>query len=57
MVYTPDGHMHEMPLQGTVEDLKWRMSEELGLRVCKLVFVAGGRTLRDGKTVALSAEP
>ncbi|KAH8647072.1 hypothetical protein BGZ60DRAFT_570501 [Tricladium varicosporioides] len=51
MVYTPDGTMHPMPLQGTVEDLKWAMSEKLGFPVNRLVVVGDGKTLSDDLSI------
>jgi hypothetical protein len=49
MVTTPDGAVQQMPLEGTIEDLKWRMSRELGVPISRLTLVANGRTLSDGK--------
>jgi hypothetical protein len=50
MVITPDGTVHLRPLEGTIEDLKWSMSKELGVSISRLTLVANGRTLSDGKT-------
>jgi hypothetical protein len=50
IVRTPDGIIHQMSLVGTVEDLKWSMSEKLRVPISRLVLVADGCTLNDGKT-------
>ena len=51
MVSTPDGRVHEMSLEGTVEDLKWCISERLGVLISTLTLIAKGHILNDGKNV------
>jgi hypothetical protein len=49
MAKTPDGETHAISLCGTVKELKWTMSEKLGVPVSRLVLLAKGRVVSDGK--------
>jgi len=49
-VLTPDGEIHSLALEGTVEDAKWTLSEKLGLPVFKLDLIAAGRSLNNGES-------
>lgn len=49
MVKAVDGETHPVSTVGTVEELKWTMSEKLGFPASWLVLLAEGRVCGDRK--------
>jgi hypothetical protein len=49
MVETLDGKTHDLPLDGTVEEIKWVISERLDVPVSRLIRMAKGRIANGGK--------
>jgi hypothetical protein len=51
VVETQDGKIYEMGLEGSVEDLKWKLSEKLNVPFANLTLVApDGQTPKDGES-------
>ena len=48
-VRTPDGALYPVGSEGTIEDLKWKMAQKLGVAISRISLIAEGRTLNDGE--------